>query len=89
MRLAGGDEWICKNCDAGEGGWLRREGRRRGIWRKLWMNDRHKMENKDKVLVLVLDKACESAGIQRAVEKPYRGGDLLEARPCECMDLFQ
>lgn len=53
------------------------------------MNDRHKMENKDKVLVLVLDKACESAGIQRAVEKPYRGGDLLEARPCECMDLFQ
>ena len=49
------------------------------------------MENKDKVhvLVLVLDKACESAGIHRAVEKPYRGGDLLEARPCECMDLFQ
>ena len=41
----------------------------------------HKMENKDKVLVLVLDKACESAGIQRAVEKPYRRGDLLEARP--------
>ena len=40
------------------------------------------MENKDKVhvLVLVLDKACESAGIHRAVEKLYRGGDLLEAR---------